>query len=145
MVIFFWEILRNEFVINNIYIFFLIKTLLSNSRSSFTCHISSYYFLTVPCIPIFCLPVSQSVRLTVSLSVSVCLSVCLCVTKLFLKRLTVGKTCFIPAMQESKEREAEEGYADVVEKGWMVKEGANDSRRKRSVGPVSGSFFSQWC
>ena len=37
-------------------------------------------------------------------------------------------------IEESKEREAEEGFADVIEKGWMVKEGANDdSRRKRSV------------
>ena len=35
-------------------------------------------------------------------------------------------------MQTSKEHEVDEGFADVIEKGWLIKEGANDdSRRKR--------------
>ena len=42
-------------------------------------------------------------------------------------------SCFI-AIQESKEHEIDEGFADVIEKGWLIKEGANDdSRRKRRV------------
>lgn len=41
--------------------------------------------------------------------------------------------CFT-AIQESKEHEIDEGFADVIEKGWLIKEGANDdSRRKRQV------------
>ena len=39
--------------------------------------------------------------------------------------------CFT-AIQTSKEHEVDEGFADVIEKGWLIKEGANDdSRRKR--------------
>lgn len=39
---------------------------------------------------------------------------------------------WVEAIQESKEREHIEGYSDVIEKGWLIKEGANDdSRRKR--------------
>ena len=42
-------------------------------------------------------------------------------------------SCFT-AIQESKEHEIDEGFADVIEKGWLIKEGANDdSRRKRQV------------
>ena len=41
-----------------------------------------------------------------------------------LYRLTV-------AIQKTKEKEAEEGLADVVEQGWLIKEGPNESRRKR--------------
>lgn len=42
-------------------------------------------------------------------------------------------SCFT-AIQESKEHEIDEGFADVIEKGWLIKEGANDdSRRKRRV------------
>lgn len=42
-------------------------------------------------------------------------------------------SCFT-AIQESKEHEIDEGFADVIEKGWLIKEGANDdSRRKRLV------------
>ena len=38
------------------------------------------------------------------------------------------------AVEQSKEHEIDEGFADVIEKGWLVKEGANDdSRRKRRV------------
>ena len=41
--------------------------------------------------------------------------------------------CFT-AIQTSKEHEVDEGFADVIEKGWLIKEGANDdSRRKRQV------------
>lgn len=41
--------------------------------------------------------------------------------------------CFT-AIQQSKEHEIDEGFADVIEKGWLIKEGANDdSRRKRQV------------
>ena len=40
----------------------------------------------------------------------------------------------LTAIQESKEHEIDEGFADVLEKGWLIKEGANDvSRRKRQV------------
>ena len=48
-------------------------------------------------------------------------------------------TCWIfcvclTAIQTSKEHEVDEGFADVIEKGWLIKEGANDdSRRKRQV------------
>lgn len=35
------------------------------------------------------------------------------------------------AIQKTKEKEAEEGLADVVEQGWLIKEGPNESRRKR--------------
>ncbi|EDO44785.1 predicted protein [Nematostella vectensis] len=38
---------------------------------------------------------------------------------------------WVQAINDSKEREIDEGMADVLEKGWMVKEGANDSKRKR--------------
>jgi hypothetical protein len=37
----------------------------------------------------------------------------------------------LTAIKKTKEREAEEGLADVVEQGWLIKEGPNDSRRKR--------------
>ena len=41
--------------------------------------------------------------------------------------------CF-SAIQTSKEHEIDEGFFDVIEKGWLIKEGANDdSRRKRRV------------
>ena len=40
----------------------------------------------------------------------------------------------VTAIQTSKEHEIDEGFADVIEKGWLIKEGANDdSRRKRQV------------
>ena len=40
----------------------------------------------------------------------------------------------LTAIQTSKEHEVDEGFADVIEKGWLIKEGANDdSRRKRQV------------
>jgi len=39
---------------------------------------------------------------------------------------------WVEAIQQSKEHEMDEGFADVLEKGWLIKEGANDdSRRKR--------------
>ncbi|CAB3995226.1 Unconventional myosin-X, partial [Paramuricea clavata] len=38
---------------------------------------------------------------------------------------------WVDAIKKTKEREAEEGLADVVEQGWLIKEGPNDSRRKR--------------
>ncbi|XP_073237058.1 unconventional myosin-X-like isoform X2 [Porites lutea] len=39
---------------------------------------------------------------------------------------------WVEAIQTSKEHEVDEGFADVIEKGWLIKEGANDdSRRKR--------------
>ena len=41
---------------------------------------------------------------------------------------------YFTAVQQSKEHEIDEGFADVIEKGWLIKEGANDdSRRKRQV------------
>ena len=47
--------------------------------------------------------------------------------------LIVVFLCFT-AIQASKEHEMDEGFADVIEKGWLIKEGANDdSRRKRQV------------
>lgn len=45
------------------------------------------------------------------------------------------------AVQHCKEHEIDEGVADVIERGWLIKEGANDdSRRKRQVGN-SYQFF----
>ena len=38
------------------------------------------------------------------------------------------------AILKTKEREAEEGFSDVLEQGWLIKEGPNESRRKRFVG-----------
>ncbi|KAK2564848.1 Unconventional myosin-X [Acropora cervicornis] len=39
---------------------------------------------------------------------------------------------WVEAIQTSKEHEIDEGFFDVIEKGWLIKEGANDdSRRKR--------------
>ena len=43
-------------------------------------------------------------------------------------------THFIIAIQQCKEHEIDEGVADTIERGWLIKEGANDdSRRKRLV------------
>lgn len=43
-----------------------------------------------------------------------------------------GNSLCCAAIQVSKEHEIDEGFADVIEKGWLIKEGANDdSRRKR--------------
>ena len=42
------------------------------------------------------------------------------------------RMCFFPkAILTTKEREVEEGITDVVEQGWLVKEGPNETRRKR--------------
>ena len=54
---------------------------------------------------------------------------------LFAVLLTCRIFCVcLTAIQTSKEHEVDEGFADVIEKGWLIKEGANDdSRRKRQV------------
>ncbi|XP_046839992.1 unconventional myosin-X-like isoform X2 [Xenia sp. Carnegie-2017] len=38
---------------------------------------------------------------------------------------------WVSAILKTKEREAEEGFSDVLEQGWLIKEGPNESRRKR--------------